>query len=230
MRRLRKKKKLKDAKDDEDSEDEEEDDEEDDEVEEDAPVVSVAEAEAYKEEPKKKKAAKADKAKSDDKVEVPEDDRADDIKMLPDDEEKTYTIEVDKSNGESFLGITWKVTVGGLEILKISDGIIADLNEDADDKVAVYDRIVSVNDDGDTAEMVEELKKSQGMELELVRPSAVKGKYKGRRRLPPVKLAPAELRDVEKENKAPPAKAGGKKNKFAAFEDDKKSKLVYVDE
>jgi len=224
-----KKKKRNEDKDSDDAEEEEDDEEDEEEEEDEAVVASAVEVKAYKEEAqKKKKAPKADEAEE--KSQAPEDDRADDIKMAPDDEEKIYKIEVDKSSGESFLGITWKVIVGGLEIITVGDGIISGLNEDAEDKVAVFDRIVSVNDDGETAEMVEELKKSQALELELVRPSAVKGKYKGRRRLPPVKLDPAELRDVQKENRAPPAKAASKKNKFANFEEDKKSKLVYLDE
>jgi len=226
-----KKKKRKEAREEEEEEGSDEDESEDeDEVEADEePIAPAGEPQAYKEEPKKKKkAAKADEIE--DNAPVAEDARADDVKIAPNDDEKTFTIEVDKSDGESFLGITWKVTVAGLEILTIGDGLIAKLNEDAENTVAVFDRVVSVNDDGDTAEMVQELKKSQSLELEIVRPSAVQAKYKGRRRLPPVSLAPSEQRDAQKENKPAPVKAGARKKKFASYEEDKKSKLVYLDE
>merc|ERR1719503_143861 len=70
-------------------------------------------------------------------------------KMKADDEEKTYEIEVDKSSGEVFLGITWKVTSSGFEIQSLNDeGLIAKWNEENEDKVAVYDMIVAVNDEG----------------------------------------------------------------------------------
>lgn len=115
--------KKKDASDDDDNDSQEASDASDDE----AQCVAVEQPK----ESRKKKEKKVEKVKEDEPEEKEEEeDLPEDTKILPDDDEVFFTIEVDKSSDDAKLGISWIETDSGLEILAIKDeGLVAERNE-----------------------------------------------------------------------------------------------------